>query len=160
MYRLHSLPEVVANRVPPVPPTGRRSSGAAARRRADWLAGELGRLLILDAATGEPAGSCGLRTTTSRRPAQAMIGYACCRTGAAGGYATRAVRLLAGWAFGAAGMARLIAGTRPENLASQRVLERVGFRREGAAARPAARAGRHPPRRPDLRRCSPDRPCR
>ncbi|MEK8107992.1 GNAT family protein [Micromonospora sp. M12] len=46
------------------------------------------------------------------------------------GYATRAVRLLAGWAFGPAGIARLSAGTVPDNIASHRVLERVGFQRE------------------------------
>jgi RimJ/RimL family protein N-acetyltransferase len=36
-----------------------------------------------------------------------------------------------GWAFAQAGLARLIAGTAPGNVASQRVLERAGFVREG-----------------------------
>ena len=40
------------------------------------------------------------------------------------------VALVADWAFGI-GLARLWAGTRPENVASQRVLEKVGFQREG-----------------------------
>ena len=47
------------------------------------------------------------------------------------GFATRAVRLLARWAFSSAGIARLSAGTIGENVASRRVLERIGFRQEG-----------------------------
>lgn len=46
------------------------------------------------------------------------------------GLTTRAMGLLIGWAFDA-GVARLWAGTRPENVAAQRVLEKAGFRREG-----------------------------
>jgi RimJ/RimL family protein N-acetyltransferase len=34
------------------------------------------------------------------------------------------------WAFAETGIARLIAGALPTNLASQRVLEKAGFRRE------------------------------
>jgi Acetyltransferases, including N-acetylases of ribosomal proteins len=45
--------------------------------------------------------------------------------------ASRAVRLVADWAFDVAGVARLSAGTAPDNIASQRTLERAGFRREG-----------------------------
>jgi RimJ/RimL family protein N-acetyltransferase len=40
------------------------------------------------------------------------------------------VRLVAEWAF-SIGIVRLIAGTAPDNLASQRVLERAGFEKEG-----------------------------
>jgi RimJ/RimL family protein N-acetyltransferase len=46
------------------------------------------------------------------------------------GLATRAARLLAAWAFGL-GLQRVQALTAPENLASQRVLERAGFTNEG-----------------------------
>ena len=35
------------------------------------------------------------------------------------------------WAFEAVGIARVIAGTAPGNVGSQRVLERAGFEREG-----------------------------
>jgi RimJ/RimL family protein N-acetyltransferase len=44
---------------------------------------------------------------------------------------TRAARLVARWAFAEVGVARLIAGTRPDNVGSQKVLERAGFQREG-----------------------------
>ena len=37
----------------------------------------------------------------------------------------RAARLLADWAFDVAGVARLVAGTAPDNIGSQRVLEKA-----------------------------------
>jgi RimJ/RimL family protein N-acetyltransferase len=47
------------------------------------------------------------------------------------GIATEAARALVGHAFGALSLPRLVAVTYPENLASQRVLEKVGFVRQG-----------------------------
>ena len=47
------------------------------------------------------------------------------------GLATRAVRLLARWAFEELGLARVELRVHPDNLASQRVAHRAGFRREG-----------------------------
>ena len=49
------------------------------------------------------------------------------------GYATRTVRLVAAWVFDDLGLGRLQARTSQGNLASEHVLERVGFRREGLA---------------------------
>ena len=47
------------------------------------------------------------------------------------GIATRAVRLLARWAFADLGIERLQLTCGPDNVASQRVAERAGFTREG-----------------------------
>lgn len=47
------------------------------------------------------------------------------------GLASRAVSLLSGWALSDAGIARVEALVEPDNTASQRVLERAGFTREG-----------------------------
>ena len=47
------------------------------------------------------------------------------------GIATHAVRLLAAWAFGALGIARLELSCSPDNEPSQRVAKRCGFVREG-----------------------------
>jgi RimJ/RimL family protein N-acetyltransferase len=49
------------------------------------------------------------------------------------GYATRAVRLLARWAFEENGVERLVLRANPANGASLRVAERAGFTREGIA---------------------------
>ncbi|MCG5468673.1 GNAT family N-acetyltransferase [Micromonospora sp. LAH09] len=129
MYRLHSRPEVVANQAPPVPPTREAIERRCRLAESGWLTGEIARLLITDVASGEPAGSCGL-SYTDVAGGEASVGYALLPDWRGRGYATRAVRLLAGWAFGPAGMARLTAGTVPDNTASHRVLERVGFERE------------------------------
>ncbi|TYC07061.1 GNAT family N-acetyltransferase [Micromonospora sp. WP24] len=130
MYRLHTRPEVVANQAPPVPPDRAAIERRCGLSASQWLTGELARLLILDAATGEPAGSCGL-SVSDPQAGEGTVGYALLPQWRGRGYATRAVRLLAGWAFGPTGLARLAAGTVPENVASHRVLEKVGFRREG-----------------------------
>jgi RimJ/RimL family protein N-acetyltransferase len=47
------------------------------------------------------------------------------------GVATRALVLVSRWAFDGMGLARLQLVTEPENVPSQRVAERAGFRREG-----------------------------
>ena len=47
------------------------------------------------------------------------------------GLATRAVRLVAGWAFDELEVARIELRVHPENLASLRVADRAGFTREG-----------------------------
>ncbi|MEU6073248.1 GNAT family N-acetyltransferase [Micromonospora sp. NPDC047074] len=130
MHRLHTRPEVVANQAPPVPPAWAAIERRCRTAESGWLTGTLARLLILDAVTGEPAGSCGLNVT-DQDAGEGSVGYALLPGQRGRGLATRAVRLLAGWAFGPAGIARLTAGTVPENTASHRVLERVGFRREG-----------------------------
>ncbi len=48
------------------------------------------------------------------------------------GYATEAIRAFLGWAFAAYGLGEIAAGAMADNPASQRVLEKLGFRRTGA----------------------------
>jgi len=57
---LHSLPDVVASRVPPVAPTARKIEQRCARAAAQWLAGTRAELVIVDASDGRPAGDIGL----------------------------------------------------------------------------------------------------
>jgi RimJ/RimL family protein N-acetyltransferase len=63
----------------------------------------------------------------------AEIGYILLPGGRGQGYATRTVRLLARWIFDDLKIGRVQARTSLENVASHRVLERVGFEREGIA---------------------------
>jgi RimJ/RimL family protein N-acetyltransferase len=60
-----------------------------------------------------------------------MLGYDLLPEWRGRGYATRAVRLLARWAFAQAGLVRLTAGVAVDNNPSQRVLARAGFVTEG-----------------------------
>jgi ribosomal-protein-alanine N-acetyltransferase len=57
------------------------------------------------------------------------------------GLMTEAVRATTGFAFGAAALHRVQAAVMPSNRASLRVLEKVGYRREGSAARYLCIAG-------------------
>jgi len=130
LYRLRALPEVVATSVPPEAPDRPGIERRCAHAEAAWLAGDRAAITILDAGTGEYAGEIGLyymEPTTL----QAMVGYSLMPEWRGRGYATRSVRLVADWAMRRVGVARVIAGTAADNLASQRVLERAGFVREG-----------------------------
>jgi RimJ/RimL family protein N-acetyltransferase len=130
LLALRSLPDVVATSVPPAVPDVAENARRCGEAPGDWLAARRALLTIRDAATGAFAGSIGLYMTEPVS-GQAMVGYSMLPAWRGRGYTTRAVVLLAGWAFREAGVARLIAGTAPDNVASQRVLERAGFRREG-----------------------------
>jgi RimJ/RimL family protein N-acetyltransferase len=73
----------------------------------------------------------GLITIELRRSGRAELGYWLLPEGRGQGRATRALELVSGWALSQPGIARLQLLTAPDNLASQRVAERSGFRREG-----------------------------
>ena len=107
-----------------------RSSRA---HRRSWLAGTEARFAIVETATGECAGSLGLRMTV---PAFriAEIGYGL-RAGWRGrGLATRAVRLVSDWAFnpGRDRPARVRSGGGQHRRPS-RSRARAGFQLEGIA---------------------------
>jgi RimJ/RimL family protein N-acetyltransferase len=61
----------------------------------------------------------------------ASIGYWLGAHARGHGHMTPTVRLVAAWAFETLGLARLEGTVDPDNIASQRVAERCGFRREG-----------------------------
>ena len=63
------------------------------------------------------------------------LGYWIDRSVAGRGMASLAVALVCDHAFGAAGLHRVQADIRPENLPSQRLVERLGFRQEGLLRR-------------------------
>ncbi|HEX6497830.1 MAG TPA: GNAT family N-acetyltransferase [Micromonosporaceae bacterium] len=130
LYFLRTLPEVVATTVPGATPDRAAVARICARAEARWLAGERAELALCDAETGEFAGEIALYLQDPLC-GQAMIGYSMLPAWRGRGYPVRAVRLLAHWAFDEVGLSRLIAGTDPANHASQRVLEKVGFTREG-----------------------------
>jgi len=129
MYALASLPEVVATTVASRPPTPESVAQRCATAPYKWLIGERAECAIRDARTGAFAGDIGLFREAPT--GQALVGYSVAREWRGRTFATRAVRLISDWAFDAAGLARLAAGTAPDNIASQRTLERAGFQREG-----------------------------
>lgn len=128
--RLAALPEIISTSVPPVPPDPAELIRRCIRSPARWLAGERADLVIVDTAGGTPVGEIGL-FYQEPQTGQAMLGYSMLPQWRGRGYATRAVALMALWAFAETGIGRLVAGTLPGNLGSQRVLQKAGFRREG-----------------------------
>ncbi len=94
-------------------------SGRASGERIDYTVTEAGR----DIAVGAVVAS-------RRHRDNYEIAYLAGAPGRGRGLMTRAVRLLCEWLF-SEGIGRLELRTHPENLPSQRLAERVGFRREG-----------------------------
>jgi RimJ/RimL family protein N-acetyltransferase len=96
------------------------------RRREEGI--ELS-LLVVDAENDDLLGSVGARV--DRENERAEIGYWVAREARGRGVASGAVVLLGRWLFEALDVARLQIHTEIDNVASQRVAERAGFRREG-----------------------------
>lgn len=86
--------------------------------------------VIADPASDAMLGTCSLYDLQPRH-LRAGIGYALHPQHWGHGHATHAVGLACAWAFGWLGLHRIEADIHPDNAASRRVLERVGFRHEG-----------------------------
>jgi ribosomal-protein-serine acetyltransferase len=96
---------------------------------AEWDAGREFDFAILE--EGDVVGTIGLRRNHPVTP-NAELGY-WCRTDRAGrGLVTEAGRAVVTFGFEAVGLHRITLMAGLENLASQRVAEKLGFRREGA----------------------------
>jgi RimJ/RimL family protein N-acetyltransferase len=128
-FVLRSLPEVSARSVSPTGVERAAIEEMCANSEARWLAGERAAMTIRDARTDTYAGDLGFFYDNPMLQA-AMIGYSLLPAWRGRGYASRAVRLITTWAFDHVGIVRLTAGTAPDNVASQRVLEAAGFTRE------------------------------
>jgi len=83
----------------------------------------------------ELAGTIGVNNTIRGPLQSANIGYWVDEPRRRRGLASAAVAGVVDFAFGEAGLHRVEAGTLPDNLASQRVLEKNGFERIGVARR-------------------------
>ncbi|GII61244.1 hypothetical protein Skr01_13290 [Sphaerisporangium krabiense] len=122
-------PDSYAYSVPPEPPSRAQTEHRCRYTPTWWLAGERAELSVRDAASGAFAGHIQLMNIVPPL-AQGMIGYGLHSRFRGRGFMTRAVRLLADWAYAATPLHRLVAGTAVHNTASQSVLERAGFTRE------------------------------
>jgi RimJ/RimL family protein N-acetyltransferase len=125
LFPLVNLPDVRVRSVFP----HERPRAEVARRcehaASDWLAGHRAEFTIR--VDDVFAGDLSLFNEAWSR--QAMVGYSMLPEFRGRGATTRAVRLISAWAF-EIGIQRLVAGTAPDNAASQRVLEKAGFVRE------------------------------
>jgi RimJ/RimL family protein N-acetyltransferase len=92
-------------------------------------------LVVRDAETGEPLGLCGV---VAKRPGleTSDLGYAFLARHSGKGYATESARAVLAHALGPLGHEQLAAITTLENVPSQGVLEKIGFRRLGVKRLP------------------------
>ena len=98
-----------------------------------WATGSDLTFAIVELASGALAGMIGLHAAGA--PGRAAVGYWLAPGVRGRGLATRAVRLLAAWAFADPALERLELLTLVGNEASGRVALRAGFRREGILRR-------------------------
>jgi RimJ/RimL family protein N-acetyltransferase len=123
--------EEMARWLPQLPsPYGERDAHEFIRRsRLVWQDGTRAPFVIAEE-SGEGLGAIELRFLQGD-PDAAELGYWLRPEARGRGVMTKAVLLVAGWAFESLGVRRLQLATDPDNLASQRVAERAGFRCEG-----------------------------
>jgi RimJ/RimL family protein N-acetyltransferase len=116
-----------------VPEDQSSATALAYFRRAEQArqAGLTVALAIVNAGSDQVVGSCDVRRPDPRNLAVGELGYLLVEQARGRGLATRAARLLTHWSFRELGMQRIQALVDPENPASARVLERLGFQREG-----------------------------
>lgn len=130
LFRVFSDPEVT--RYWSSPPMTDRIEARALLAEIDTLREE-GTLLqwgIVEAGGGSVVGTATL-ADINREHRRAELGFALRRGLWGRGLASEAVSLLLDQAFGAMGLHRIEADTDPGNQSAMRLLERLGFRREG-----------------------------
>ncbi|MFC1417638.1 GNAT family N-acetyltransferase [Streptacidiphilus cavernicola] len=88
-----------------------------------------GAFAIVRLADGAAVGGAGFHGPPDEGSVE--IGYDLAESARGQGFATEAVRLLTGYALAAPGVSRVLAHTEPANTASQAVLLRAGFVRDG-----------------------------
>jgi RimJ/RimL family protein N-acetyltransferase len=104
----------------------------ARRAELEWWVGPTGNLAMVDVATGGFAGSLQLRLPGP--PGVLDLGYTVHPAFRGRGYTARALRLVTGWAFDAAGFDRIELGAKADNVASQKAALAGGFLPDGVRA--------------------------
>ena len=125
-------------RVPPhrrISPEGRPTDeDIAAQIRAEREASRPGILAVERKGTADVIGYCGLIFPGNGSPDEPELAYELLRAAQGCGYGTEAGRAVVRW-VGGAGYGRLWATVRDWNVASRRVLEKLGFRETGRVDR-------------------------
>ncbi|MEU6403155.1 GNAT family N-acetyltransferase [Streptomyces sp. NPDC046985] len=93
---------------------------------------EWGAFLLVRREDGRAVGAMGFHGPPDEEGA-AEVGYDLAESARGRGYATEALRALTAWPPAREGVRRLFARVAPDNVPSQRVLERAGFKRVGDA---------------------------
>lgn len=127
-YEMRILPDVSGRSVMGTPLDPAVIARQCAESASKWLAGLRAEMTIRRATDDAYLGEIAVYYAEPVLR-EAMIGYSLTPEARGHGYASRAARLATDWGF-EIGMARMIAGTAVDNIASQRVLEAAGYARE------------------------------
>jgi RimJ/RimL family protein N-acetyltransferase len=119
----------IAHWIPFVPRPYTREDAEAYVRACIESGDERHPFAIVDAESGEVLGSIDMGVNAHSY--RGHIGYWVAAPARGRGVCTGALRLLVRWALDELGLQRLELITDPDNRASQRVAEKVGFQREG-----------------------------
>lgn len=101
---------------------------------ASYVANGFGLWRVTDKATGAPLGLCGLVKRDGLDDPD--VGYAFLPAAWGRGYAVEAARATLAHARQVLGLGRIVGITKPDNLSSQRVLEKIGLRAQGLITLP------------------------
>jgi RimJ/RimL family protein N-acetyltransferase len=102
----------------------RKIASSAWAEEGDWLGAA-----VIERATGTTVGDVSMHWV-SEKDRTAEIGFIFLPRHQGQGFATEAARAMLDWAFGAAGLHRVVGHLEARNAASARVLEKLGMRRE------------------------------
>jgi len=97
--------------------------------RDHWRTHGFGPLAAVERATARLVGECGLQLLEEGPDVE--LTYTLARDAWGRGYASEAAAAVLEWGFAGLGLGRVVGVVYPENLASQRVLEKAGLRRTG-----------------------------
>jgi RimJ/RimL family protein N-acetyltransferase len=131
-YEMRILPDVSGRSVLGTPMDPAVIARQCAESGSKWLAGQRAEMTIRRADDDTYLGEIAVYYAEPVLR-EAMIGYSLTPAARGHGYASRATRLVTDWGF-EIGMARMVAGTAVDNIASQRVLEAAGYTREAIQA--------------------------
>jgi RimJ/RimL family protein N-acetyltransferase len=135
-----SDPEVQAYMSIPLDQTLEGTERFVASRQEEMEQGRGIVFAVTRSTDGELLGSVGIERSIDD-PAIGEIGYWLFPSARGNGCMTRAVRLLSAWAFDVLELAREEITVHEPNIASQRVAEKCGFRREGLMRSVASQHG-------------------
>jgi RimJ/RimL family protein N-acetyltransferase len=111
------------------PPTREKVAKAIALSIRRWQERGFGEFAVIERASGELIGYCGLMNLDNTEEIEIYYGFPKKFWGK--GYATEAARAVLNFAFNEANLAQVVGVTNPKNTASQKVLQKIGLKYQG-----------------------------
>lgn len=111
------------------PPTKEKVVEGIASSIQRWQEDGLGEFAVIERASGELIGYCGLQPLDNTEEIEIYYGFP--RKNWGKGYATEAAQAVLKFAFDEANLQRVVGVTNPKNIASQKVLQKIGLKYQG-----------------------------